>query len=286
MDLVSEHRPFLLSLAYRMLGDRTEAEDIVQDAFVRAHATDPDTIRNPRAWLGTLVTRLCLDHLKSARVNRERYVGPWLPEPIDTNQDRELRDSAELSAMAESLSFAFLIVLERLSPLERAVFLLHEAFDYDHAEIGAILEREPTATRQLLSRAKQHIRDARPRFAPDRDSHRALLERFMASVGTGRPEILQALLAEQAVLITDAGGKAKAALKPILGADRIARFLFGLAPRMPNDLQLEAVEINGWPALQLRSAGRTIAIVTVETDGQQIWSIAMQMNPDKLSRFA
>lgn len=286
VDHLIENRGFLINLAYRMVGSRAEAEDLVQETFIRAQDLDWGTIAQPRAWLATVLTRLCLDHLKSARVQREHYVGPWLPEPVSTERHPELRGPVDASVLAESLSLAFLVVLERLSPLERAVFLLHEAFDYSHREIGEILERDEGAIRQLLRRAKQHVRDEKPRFALDRDVHRTMLERFIGSIASGRLEAIEALLVEQAVLRSDAGGKAKAALKPLFGPNKIARFLLGVLPHSPRDLQLDFVEVNGWPALRLRSAGRTTSVFTIQTDGERIWSIDIQMNPDKLTQLA
>ena len=224
------HRRALIGLAYRMLGSRAEAEDVVQDAYLRWHEADHDAIEKPRRYLGTIVTRLCLDRMKSARARREVYVGQWLPEPVvdetlDTDTDGEL---------AHDLSVALMLVLERLSPLERASFLLHDVFGLDFGEVARALQRGEAACRQLAARARAHIEQARPRFPASREQGARLAAAFAAAAQGGDVATLAKLLAEDAVLYSDGGGKRIAALKPIYGADKILRFLAGITRKNPS----------------------------------------------------
>lgn len=280
--LFTEHRSFLVGLAYRMLGSVAEAEDAVQEAFLRTQKAPLDDVVSPRAWLATIVTRICLDQLRSARARRETYTGPWLPEPIRTDLDRAVvkpRDPED----AESLSLAFLVLLETLSPLERAVFLLHEVFDYTHAEIAAILERDEPAIRQLLHRARANVREGRPRFRADPERHRELLMRFLWAAGQGDLAALEAMLAKDAVLRSDGGGKVHAALKPIVGPDRVARFLLGVAKKTP-DAWAELAEINGEPGALVRTPRGVTGAMTFDVDPEgRIAAIHIVVNPDKLA---
>lgn len=283
--LYAEHRSFLVGLAYRMLGSVAEAEDAVQETFVRAQTARTDDVASPRAWLATIVTRICLDQLRSARARREQYTGEWLPEPVRTDAP-----GAALSPVdpedAESLSLAFLVLLERLSPLERAVFLLHEVFDYSHAEIAATLERDEAAIRQLFSRAKAHVRAGRPRFAADPERHRELVIRFATAIGQGDLDGLRALLAADAIARSDGGGRAKAALRPVSGDDRVARFLLGLARRASPDLRYELVELNGRAGLTWSDASGLLGAMSFATDGDRVVEIDMVLNPEKLRAVA
>lgn len=281
--LFVEHRAFLVGLAYRMLGSVAEAEDAVQEAFARAGRV-PDDVQSPRAWLATVVTRICLDHLRSARARREVYTGPWLPEPVRTDRDDAIVRPVD-PADAESLSLAFLALLERLSPLERAVFVLREVFDYTSAEVASVLGRDEAAIRQLLHRAKTHVREGRPRFAPDPDHRRELLMRFLAAVSEGEVGALESVLAEDAIVRTDGGGKVHAARKPVTGANRVARFVLGVVAKTPAGLSYEICEINGQPGLVWRDAsGTTLGAMTLTGAADRVESIDMIVNPEKLSR--
>jgi RNA polymerase sigma-70 factor (ECF subfamily) len=279
--LFAEHRPFLIGLAYRLLGSVAEAEDAVQEAFVRAPRA-PDDVASPRAWLTTVVTRICLDQLKSARARRETYPGVWLPEPVRTDCADSFvrpRDPED----AETLSLAFLVLLETLSPLERAVFLLHEVFDYSHAEVGAILERDEPAVRQLLHRARAHVRDGRPRFTPDPEHHRAILGRFVVAASQGDLASLELMLADHAIIRTDGGGKATAARKPVHGASAVARFVIGVAKKAHADAEIELAEVNGVAGLVWKVGGVPQGAMTIAVEGDRIFAIDLVVNPDKLT---
>ena len=240
------HRPLLFSIAYRMLGSASEAEDVVQDAWVRARQDEHADVRSPRAYLTTIVTRLCIDHLRSAERTRMEYPGPWLPEPLaEPNQE-----SAEL---ASSLTTAFLVLLEQLAPTERAVFLLREVFELDFDEIARTVGKSEANTRQILTRARGRLRDSRPRFTVSRRESEEIVRRFRHACVTGNVEELMAVLHVDAELVSDGGGKAAAATRPVLGADRIAKFVLGYAGKMhwsESDFQL--VTINGAPGLLMR----------------------------------
>ncbi len=276
LDTFVALRPQLLSLAYRMLAATGDAEDIVQEAWLRWQSVDDSTVNNPRAWLNAAVGRLCLDRLKSARHRRETYSGPWLPEPVatDTPIDRE------------SISLAFLVLLERLTPVERAAFLMHKVFDYAHAEVAAALGMSEAAIRQAYHRASEHLAAHRPRFAPSEADHARMLRAFADAVTAGDLSALLQLLAKDATLYSDGGGKVRgAARRPVLGSDRVARFLVGLVQRasLVPDLAVEVRRINGWPALVVRNAQRILAIINIETDGHEIVAVRNLVNPDKLS---
>jgi len=271
-------RPLAFSIAYRMLGSRAEAEDIVQEAWLRWRESDPGALESDRAWLTTIVTRLCLDHIKSARVRRETYPGPWLPEPLVGAEEGVPLDS-------ESISMAFMLLLESLSPLERAVFLLHRVFDYSHAEIAGIIGTSEAASRQALSRAKRQLKEKRPRFASSRQNHERLLGAFLRAVGLGDLKALTALFAEDVTAISDGGGKAKAALRPVIGRDAVARGTLGGARRLATDYRLEYADVNGWPGALLWVGDRLEAVLTIECDDDQIHTIYAVANPDKLQRI-
>src|SRR5258707_38257 len=209
------YRPLMFSIAYRMLGSATEAEDIVQEAYLRYQTTSPEQIASHKALLTTIVTRLCLDHLQSAQVQRETYIGPWLPEPVLT-ETNDLFAPAQQAELHDSLSIAFLTLLEDLSPLERAVLLLHEVFDYEYPEIARMVGREEAACRQLYSRAKKHIAEHRPRFKPSQEAHRQMLNQFLEATSTGELDGFMQLLSEDVVLWIDGGGKARGAATHIL----------------------------------------------------------------------
>lgn len=275
--LFEQERPRLRRLAYRMLGSVSEAEDVVQDAWLRwdRAGTGAD---NPQAWLVQATTRLCLDRLKSARARREAYVGPWLPEPLI----EELADDPV--ERAEDVSVAFLLALERLSPLERAVFLLHDVFDQDYAAVGAALDKAEPAVRQLASRARAHLRDARPRFSVPQDRAMQLAAAFMQAAAAQDMDALSALLAEDAIMISDGGGKRPAALRPLVGRDDVMALLRGVWGRkgFPEPISARPVRINGAPGvvMELADGLQTLAF-EADADGR-LAAVYVMRNPDKL----
>lgn len=273
-----QQRPRLFGIAYRMLGTATDVDDILQDAFLRWRESAA-TAQSPEAYLTTIVTRLCLDRLKSAREQRETYIGPWLPEPLLTQPD----DATASLEMQESLSLAFLTLLERLNPIERAVFLLRAVFDYDYAEIAGFVDKSEAACRQIFSRAQKYVRDNRPRRAASPEAHRAVLAAFLAALGSGDLAGVTALLHDSVVSYGDGGGKAVAAARPIVGADRVAPFLLGLRRIVPQGFAATVEEINGEAALVLRVDRRVFSVMCIETDGERIHAIRSVVNPDKLA---
>jgi RNA polymerase sigma-70 factor (ECF subfamily) len=273
-DALAPHRRKLFGIAYRMLGSAADAEDVLQDAWLRMR--DQKEIENVEAWLVTTVSRLCLDRLKSARARRETYVGPWLPEPVATEDDVD----------RESVSLAFLTLLERLSPAERAVFLLRQVFELEHSEIAKALDMGEAAVRQTFHRAKEHVAREKPRFAPTREAHERMLVAFAMACQAGDVSRLQAMLADDVVGTTDGGGKVRAARNVLRGADAVARFLAGVTRKSWNEgLVPEVRVVNGWPALVLRRGGELAGLCAVETDGERIYSVQVVSNPDKLGRL-
>lgn len=277
-ETFATERPHLFGIAYRMLGSASEADDVLQEAFLKYAGRAERGVESPRALLTTIVVRLCLDQLKSARARREEYIGPWLPEPI-APFDPESR-----TELAESIGMAFLVLLERLSPLERAAFILHEVFDYPFAEIASALGTTETACRKLASRARAHVDAGRPRFAATEAKKRELLAAFVDSVARGDVAALESLLAEDAVALSDGGGRVHAALRPIHGAGRVARFVVGVARKGGGGIP-ELTTINGEPGLLVRdAAGVTRAALTLAVSGQRITEVLIVNNPDKLVR--
>ncbi len=276
-DPIAPHRRRLLGLAYRMLGSRSDAEDVVQDAYLRFIGTE--NVRNPEAFLVTVVTRLCLDRLKSARAQREIYVGPWLPEPVFDTDGLSTEVATEL---ADDLSFALLLALDRLSPQERAAFLLHDVFDISFSEIAAMIGRSEPACRQLAARARRAVRDERPPPAAA-DSHAHLLQAFLVAVTSGDLSRLTGLLRDDAVAVTDGGGRKTAALNPIYGADKIARFFISVAGKAAGrDIRIEAAVINGSASALLYMDGELDHSLSISIDGERIAAIYLVRNPDKL----
>lgn len=271
------HRSFLVRLAYRMLGSVAEAEDIVQDAFLRWQAAASDDVVEPRAYLARIVSRLCLDRMKSAQARRETYVGTWLPEPV-------IEPPAE--SLANDLSVALLLTLERLSPLERAAFLLHDVFDMDYADVASTIERSEAACRQLAARAREHVRTERPRFTPSENASTRLAEAFQRALITGDVVAFSTLLAEDAILYTDGGGKRQAALNPIYGRDKILRFFAGIASKNPPMARIELTTINGLPGFLFHVEGGAPETMALEIDGDKIVAIYGVRNPDKLRHLA
>ncbi len=284
-DPFEEYRSLLFAMAYRMLGSAMEAEDIVQEAYLRYRATPPESIRTLKSFLTTIVHHLCLNQLKSAQQQREIYVGPWLPEPVITGEGAPLSPLRQMTER-ESISMAFLVLLESLSPLERAVFLLREVFDYEYAEIAQITGREEAACRQLFHRAKKHIREHRPRFPASPEAHANMVGRFMEACLAGNIDGLMSLLAEDVTVWSDSGGKVSgAARQPIHGRDRVARAMIASAAHAPKGTTVEVVEANGLPALVIRVKGQIVAVITLEVEGDFIRAIRSVANPDKLAHL-
>jgi len=280
-DTFREHRPWLFAFAYRMLGTATDAEDVLQEAHLR-FSEHADQVQHPKRWLEQVVTRLCLDQLKSARARREEYVGPWLPEPLET-EGAMLRGTL---VDPETISLAFLTLLERLSPLERAVFVLIEIFDYSADEAATAIGREPPAVRQLLHRARAHVQAAKPRFAPSREAHLAILAAFFSAVQTGDVKRMEALLASDALAVMDGGGQVKTALNVVRGAERVARLFAGLSKKVDPRFRYEVRDINGRPGLVTLRDTAIVNVAEIETDGELVFSISVCVNPVKLGAIA
>jgi len=285
-DPFEEYRSLLFAIAYRMLGSAMEAEDIVQEAYLRYRATPPKSIATLKSFLTTIVHHLCIDHLKSAQARRENYVGPWLPEPIITGDGASLLSPLRQITDRESISMAFLVLLESLSPLERAVFLLREVFDYEYAEIAQITGRDEAACRQLFSRAKKHISEHRPRFPASPEAHAKMVSRFMEACIAGDLDGLMNMLAEDVTAWSDSGGKVSGAVRhPVQGRDQVARAIISLLSRAPEGSTFELIEANGLPALLLRIQGQIFSIVTLEVEGDFIGTLRSVANPDKLAHL-
>jgi RNA polymerase sigma-70 factor (ECF subfamily) len=280
--LFEHHRSRLFGLAYRMLGTPVDAEDVLHDAWLRLHAQDLAALDDPEAWLVTVTTRLALDRLRRAKVEREHYVGPWLPEPLVA--DAEHPDA--VLERGESLTLSFLLLLERLSPEERAAFLLREVFDYSHAEAAAILEISEDACRQRVHRAKLRLREGRPRFSVDEAAQRRLLRRFVAAMSAPTLDSLRALFAEDALHVSDGGGVARATLRPLHGADRLARLYLQLARNLGTpDTRYEMTTLNGAPALLLYVGQALASAMWIECDDGRITAIHALRHPGKLARL-
>ena len=280
-----EYRPLLFSVAYRMLGSASDAEDVIQDTWVRSSDAQPRDLRSTKAWLTTVVTRLCLDRLKSARAARERYVGPWLPEPVLTSP--EVRPDAMLQR-DESVTLAFLVLLETLTPEERAVFLLKEIFDYTHDEIAGILDLSPANARQILHRARARIAERRPRFSGDPEQKRALARRFLSALAAADPQELTGLLAEDVGFWGDGGGKVAASRRPPSGRDAVINLLLGIqrvaaAQGLLPNMSATVIDVNFDPALAFRVGGRLDGIYALEVEEGSIRAIRAVRNPDKLA---
>jgi RNA polymerase sigma-70 factor, ECF subfamily len=267
----------LFKLAYRMLGSIGDAEDAVQDLYLRWRRAG-DGIKTPEAWLVTACARLCIDRLRAAKRERAAYEGPWLPEPIVV----VVEDASADLERADDMTMAMLLVLERLTPRERAVYILREAFDYDYAEIGDVLKASPAACRQLASRAVRRLHDERPRFATSRTEARDLAERFANATRRGDVDALASLLAEDATCATDGGGKVTAARNVISGADRVARFIVGVMAKGAAGVDFEFVLVNGAPGWVLSRNGGPFAVTTIEIEGSKVRKVFVTLNPDKL----
>jgi RNA polymerase sigma-70 factor (ECF subfamily) len=286
-QIFHEHRRLLFSVAYRFLGSAADAEDAVQDAWIKWSAADRSQVADPRAYLTRIVSNLALERLRSARHKRETYVGPWLPEPILTGGD-----ASDAAVGAESVSMAMLVVLETLSPLERAVFVLKDVFGFSHAEIAEATERSEPAVRQAAHRAREHVQARRPRYSADRTRQREVTERFFAATTGGDLNALLELLSPDVTLWTDGGGKVRQALRPVVGADTVAKWFAAMGTVTyqgidPADMRAELVEINGGPGVMFSGAGRVISTVTFAFDDDgRIAAIHNVANPDKLRAVA
>jgi RNA polymerase sigma-70 factor (ECF subfamily) len=268
----------IFGLAYRMLGSRADAEDIVQDTYVRWHGAALKRIESPEAWLVTTATRLAIDRLRRLKTEREAYVGPWLPEPIVTEAppDRNLD-------LADDLSMAFLMLLERLAPEERAAFLLHDVFDVGYSDIASVIEKSEPACRQVVHRARERVRDDRVRFDVSETARSSLFSKFTAALEARDEQALLALFAPDATWTADGGGKTAAAPTPVVGAARIAKLAISLREKFWADNRtLEVATVNGEPALVVRDGGRLTATMSIATDGQRIVAVYAVVNPDKL----
>jgi RNA polymerase sigma-70 factor (ECF subfamily) len=279
------YRSYLFSIAYRMLGSAMDAEDMVQETYLRYQTTPPETITSHKAFLTTIISRLCVDQLHLAHRKREQYLGPWLPEPLITAEALEAVSLEERVDKDESVSLAFLLLLEQLQPIERAVFLLREVFEYDYPEIATFLGKSEVACRQWFSRAKKHLADHRPRFPPSPQTHQQLLTSFFQAVQAGEMTTWMNVLAEDVTLWADGGGNVKgAATRPIRGRAAVARFSLGTRRLLPEDYRVELAEVNGQPALIVRANDRAFFVLTIEVEAQQIQTIRVVANPEKLAR--
>ncbi|MBL9215354.1 MAG: RNA polymerase sigma-70 factor [Opitutaceae bacterium] len=283
IEVFTAHRSLLFGIAYRMLGQVGEAEDAVQDVWLRWRKQDPAAVTSAKAWLVAATTRLCIDRLRSARRQREQYYGIWLPEPLVPAVEVHGGTAAEL---ADSLSMAFMLMLEALEPTERAVFLLREVFDYDYAEIAEIVGKSEANCRQIVRRAKQSLQDQPPSAGPPTEHARQLVELFLAATASGDVNQVLSLLSADSTVLSDGGGRVKAAGRPILGADHVSRFLLGIWPRFIGRMQRRAVTVNGRPGLLLSLAGEVQYAFSFDIAADRVRAIYIICNPDKLRHLA
>lgn len=281
LETFNQYRPLLFSIAYRMLGSASDAEDIVQEGFLRWQSASEDEVRSPKSYLSTVATRLCIDQLKSACARREVYVGPWLPEPILTGEMPEMTQTVEL---ADSISFAFLLLLESLGPVERAAFLLREVFDYSYPEVAAIIGKSEANCRQMVHRAQQHLKERRPRFEVSREQQERVTQRFLEVCAGGDMQGLLSMLAPEVTLASDGGGKVQAARNVLHGPVNISRFLFGVISKLPqrSELMTKITEVNGQPGVIVYIDGKPNSVITIDLAGGQIIGVNIVVNPDKL----
>ncbi|MFC8141967.1 RNA polymerase sigma-70 factor [Streptomyces paradoxus] len=285
-DAFEAHRPVLLGVAYRMLGRVADAEDVVQEAWLRWSGSDRADVREPRGYLVRITTRLAIDRLRQIKARGETYVGPWLPEPYVTDFGDTVPDTAERAVLADSVALAVLVVLESLSPLERAVFVLREAFGFPYADIAAMLDRGEPAVRQLAGRARKHVEERRPRYDVDPAQRRDLTERFLAAAADGNLEGLMALLAPEVRLVGDSGGKSRAPLRVLQTADKVGRFLIGAAQKGLPGLTVRFLEVNGGPAVLILSDGKPDSVFQLDVADGHVQSVYIVRNPDKLRSLA
>ena len=280
MDDFQTYRPLLFSIAYRMTGSASDAEDIVQESFLRYQAASPEQVRSPKSYLSTIVTRLALDRLKSAQAQREQYIGPWLPEPLLTSDGAAPLQRVE---QRESIASAFLVLLESLNPQERAVFLLREVFEYEYAEIADMLGLSAANCRQIFHRAQQRLAERRRRYEPSADTQRRIVERFMRAAQRGDMTALTEVLAQDVVAWSDGGGKVSAGRNPIVGRDKVVRLVLGLVSKAPANLRAELAEVNGAPALLIFIDGALWEVVSLAIADGRIQALHLVLNPDKLA---
>jgi RNA polymerase sigma-70 factor (ECF subfamily) len=286
-DAYEQYRPLMFSIAYRMLGSASEAEDVVQEAFLRYHRAESgenggNGISSPKAYLSAVTTRLCIDYLRSARARREAYLGEWLPEPLLT--DESVPDPAGLAEQADSLSMAFLLLLERLTPVERAVFLLHDVFGYDYDEIARIVGKSQDNCRQLALRARRHVNEQKPRFEASRSKREELATRFFSAVGSGDMDGLVSMLAADVVVYGDSGGTSPSWPRPIVGRDYVSRLLVGIANQIQQvGVAIQIAEFNGQAGARLVGPdGRLISVFVLDIADGQVQTVRSVINPDKL----
>ena len=290
MESFETYRSYLFAIAYRMLGSAMDAEDMVQETYLRYQGTPPETIGSLKAFLTTIISRLCVDQLHLAHRTREQYLGPWLPEPIITVDNLQVIGPEERVDREESISMAFLLLLEQLQPVERAVFLLREVFEYDYAEIATFLGKSEVACRQWFSRAKKHLADHRPRFSTPPETQKQLLTSFQRALQAGEMSTLMNMLAEDVTFWADGGGKVKGVATRLLsGRDMVARFILDNSPifrnTLPADSHVEIAEVNGQLALVTRSGDKALAVLTIDIEAEQIKAIRFVANPDKLAHI-
>ena len=274
------YRPLLFYTAYRMLGSVMEAEDMVQETYLRFAAASPGAVHSPKAFLNTVITRLCLDHLKSARVQREQYIGPWLPEPIMTDNL-----PAQVTTQKETLTMAFLMLLEQLSPVERAVFLLREIFAYEYSEIAEIVGKSQANCRQLYSRAKKHLVANRPRYETSATAQRQVITEFMAALSDGDAQKMMTLLAPDVTFWSDGGGKVTAARRSLHGQEHVVRFVQGIFRLRPENMHIEITETNATQSLLIWVDAQLFGVMNFEMVDNQIQAIRVVLNPDKLAHL-
>ncbi len=281
LAMFDQYRSLLFSVAYRMLGTVADAEDMLQETFIRWQQAFGDEIQSPRAFLVTIISRLCINQLQSAHAQREEYVGQWLPEPLVTNQGS---DPLGIIRVDESLSMAFLVLLERLTPVERAVFLLREVFEYEYSEIASVLGQNEVNCRQILSRARTHVSTMRPRFKVSAEKKSALLDHFLRAVRSGDMKGLLGLLAADVVLYSDGGGKAVAVPNQIEGASKVARGILGAQGKLvPKNLVTRILQVNGTLGVVSYLDGKPFSVITLDDDADSIRAIYLVTNPEKLA---
>ncbi|MFI1483802.1 RNA polymerase sigma-70 factor [Streptomyces sp. NPDC020747] len=285
-EVFEEHRPVLTGVAYRMLGRVADAEDVVQEAWLRWSGADRSDVREPRGYLVRVTTRLAIDRLRQVQSRKEAYVGPWLPEPYVTDFGATAPDTAERAVLADSVSLAVLVVLESLSPLERAVFVLREAFGYPFADIAVTLDRSESAVRQLAGRARRHVEEKRPRYEVDPAEQRDLTERFLAAATEGDLEGLMSLLAPDVRLVGDSGGRAQAPLRVLESADKVGRFIAGISQKGIADASFRFLEVNGGPALLVLSGDKPDSVLQLDVVNGRIQCVYIIRNPEKLLSLA
>ncbi|GHH62218.1 RNA polymerase sigma24 factor [Streptomyces umbrinus] len=285
-EVFEEYRPVLTGVAYRMLGRVADAEDVVQEAWLRWSGADRSDVREPRGYLVRVTTRLAIDRLRLAQSRKEAYVGPWLPEPYVTDFGATVPDTAEQAVLADSVSLAVLVVLESLSPLERAVFVLREAFGYPYADIAVTLDRSESAVRQLAGRARRHVEEKRPRYEVDPAEQRDLTERFLAAATEGDIDGLMSLLAPDVRLVGDSGGLAQAPLRVLESADKVGRFIAGISRKGVADASFRFLEVNGGPALVVLSGDKPDSVLQLDVVNGRIQCVYIIRNPEKLLSLA